>query len=230
MKDVLQLLRAQQEAERLFVAEVSGKADPPAGWSPAMMMFHVAQWRERLWNGLTEAAADQPVNAPPGDIDEFNDAEMAGAEGVPLADSAARSDAALTSIIAMWETLGDRPFDWYFASTTSEAVIRNSYVHPRIHLADQFLQMGEVARGHRVLEETASEMRRVGAPTHILGAALYNLAPVRAAQGRLDEALALLEESLPMRPDLKEAAANDSDLAPIRESPRFRALLEGPPA
>ena len=64
MKDVLQLLRAQQEAERLFVAEVSGKADPPTGWSPAMMMFHVAQWRERLWNGLTEAAADQPVNAP----------------------------------------------------------------------------------------------------------------------------------------------------------------------
>ena len=94
MKDVLRLLRAQQETERDFVTEVTGKADPPTGWSPAMMMFHVAQWRERLWNGLTEAAANKPVNAPPGDIDEFNDAEMAGAAGLSLADNAARSDAA----------------------------------------------------------------------------------------------------------------------------------------
>src|ERR1700730_4983037 len=162
MKDVLRLLRTQQEGERDCVAEVSGRADPPTGWSPAMMMFHVAQWRERLWNGLTEAAADQPVNAPPGDINEFNDAEMAGAAGLSLADTAARSDAALTSIIAMWETLGDRPFNWYLASTTGEAVIRNSYVHPRMHLADQFLQMGDVARSQRVLEETGSGVRGAG--------------------------------------------------------------------
>jgi hypothetical protein len=153
---------------------------------------------------------------------------MAGAAGVSLADAAARSDAGLTSLIAMWETMGDQPFKWYLAETTGEALIRNSYIHPRIHMSEQFLGRGEVARSQAILEESAAEMRRVDAPGHILGAALLNLAGVRAAQGRVDEALALVEEALPMRPDLKSAAAKDPDLATLRDSPRFRALVEDP--
>ena len=75
-------------------------------------------------------------------------------------------------------------------------------------------------------EETASELRGADASPHILGAALYNLAGVRATQGRSDEALTLLEEALPMRPDLKSGAAEDVDLNAVRDSPRFRALVE----
>lgn len=226
MKDVLRLLQAQREVERLFVAEVADEPDPPAGWSPAMVMFHVAQWRSRLWDSMADAAEGRPVNAPPGDIDELNDSEMAGAAGVSLADAAARSEALLTSLIAMWETMEGQAFRWYMADTTNEAIIRNSYVHPRIHLAEQFTERGDVARGQAILEETATEMRNAEAPAHILGAALYNLAGVRVAQGRNDDALALLDEALPMRTDLKAAAATDRDLAALRESPRFRALVE----
>lgn len=226
MKDVLRLLRAEQETERAFVAEVEGKADPLEGWSPAMMFFHVAQWRDRLWNGLAGASEGRPVSPPEGDIDELNDAEMAGATGVSLADAAARSDAALTSLIAMFETIGDRPFNWYMAETTAEALVRNSYIHPRIHLADQFMQRGDVARSQRLLEESASEMQRAEAPGHILGAALYNLAGVRVSQDRVEDAIALLEEGLPMRPDLKTVAKVDPDLAALRDSPRFRALTD----
>jgi hypothetical protein len=226
MRDVINLLKAQQEVERAFIADVEGKADPLEGWSPAMMFFHVAQWRERLWNGFASAGEGRPANPPEGDIDELNDAEMAGAGGVSLAGEGARSDAALTSLIAMFETMGDVPFSWFMAETTAEALVRNSYIHPRIHLADQFLQRGDVARSQRLMEESASEMRRVGAPGHILGAALYNLAGVRVAQDRVEEALSLLEEGLPMRPDMKAVAARDPDLAPLRDSPRFRAVVE----
>jgi tetratricopeptide (TPR) repeat protein len=195
-----------------------------------MVMFHVALWRERLWNGLADAAEGRPVNTQPGDIDEFNDAEIAGAAGMSLADAAARADAALTSLIAMLETMGDQPFKWYMADTTAEAIVRNSYIHPRVHLAEQFVERGDVARGQALLEESASEMRRAEAPAHLLGAALYNLAGVRTAQGRHEEALALLEEALPVRPDLKVGAATDPDLAPLRDSPRFHALIEDQPA
>lgn len=227
MKDVLPLLRKQRDLEKAFVAEVAGKPEPSTGWTPTMTMFHLAQWRDRLWNGLTEAAAERPVNAPPRNIDELNDAEMAGAVGLSLADEAARSNAALTSIMAMWETMGDRPFRWYLTESTGEAILRNSYLHPRNHLADQFLQMGEITRSERLIEETANELRAVEAPGRDLGSALYNLAAVRAQQNRSDEALALLEEGLAMRPDLKTAAAEDSDLASLRESARFRALIGG---
>ena len=227
MRDVLPLLRKQQDLEKAFVAEAAGKPEPSSGWTPTMTMFHIAQWRDRLWNGLTETAAERPVNAPPGNIDELNDAEMVGATGVSLVDAAARSEAALTSIIAMWETLGDRPFNWYISETTGEAILRNSYLHPRIHIADQFLQRGDAARSQRLTEETASELRAVEAPERVLGAALYNLAAVRATQLRSDEALDLLEESLAMREDLRSGAAANEDFASVRGEPRFRALTQG---
>jgi hypothetical protein len=38
------------------------------------------------------------------------------------------------------------------------------------------------------------------------------------------DALDLLEEAAPMRPDLLAAATRDSDFAPLRDEPRFRAL------
>ena len=227
MKDVLPLLKTEQETERNFLAEVEGKHEPTDGWSPAMMFFHLALWRERLWNALASASEERPVDAPQGSIDELNDREMKGAAGVSLADAAARSDAALTSLIAMLETMGDVPFKWYAAETVGEAIVRNSYVHPRIHLADQLLRSGDEERSRGLLEVSATEMRRAEAPGHILGAALYNLAGVRAAQSRVDEALDLLEEALPMRPDLRAAAADDGDLAPLRDLPRFRAITEG---
>jgi hypothetical protein len=227
MKDVLSLLTAQQRTERAFLAEVTGKADPPEGWSPAMMFFHVARWRERLWNGLAGAGEGRPANPPPESIDELNDVEMAGAGEVSLADAAARSEAAFTSLIAMFETTGDVPFSWFTAETSAEALVRNSYTHPRLHLADQYLQSGDVGRSQRIIEESADALRRIEAPGHILGAALYNLAGVRLAQGRVEEALALLEEGLPMRQDLRAIAAGDPDLAPLRDSPRFRAAIEG---
>jgi Tetratricopeptide repeat len=224
VKDVLGLLKAQQAAEQAFLADIKDKADPPGGWSAAMMFFHLARWRERLWNGLAGAGEGRPANPPEGSIDELNDAEMADAGSVSLADAAARSDAAFTSLIAMFETVGDMPFTWFTAETSAAALVRNSYVHPRMHLADHLRRMGDVARGQRMVEETASELRSLEAPDNILGGALYNLAAVRVAQDRIDEALGLLEEALPMRQDLKASAAGDPDLAPLRGSDRFRAL------
>jgi tetratricopeptide (TPR) repeat protein len=228
MRDVLELLKTQQETERSFVNEVQGQPDPSEGWTPAMMFFHLAQWRERLWNALAEAGEGRPVNAPAGDIDELNDREMEGATRESLAEAAARSDAALTSLIAMLETMGDRPFKWYAAETVAEAIVRNSYLHPRHHLADQLLQMGDEERGSNVLEETAEQLRRAEAPPYILGAALFNLARVRATQGRLDEALTLLEEAVSMRPEIRSDAKDEPDFEPVRDSPRFRALVELP--
>jgi tetratricopeptide (TPR) repeat protein len=164
------------------------------------------------------------VTGPPGNVDEQNDAEMQGAAGVSLADAAARADATLISIMAMWETMGDQPFKWFLAETTGEAILRNSYLHPRIHLSDHLLERGESTRSLRLAEETVTELRAAQAPVRVLGAAIYNQAAVCARQDRGDEAVALLDEALQMRPDLKADAAQDPALASLRETARFRAL------
>jgi hypothetical protein len=227
MKDVLHLLESEREAERRFVAEAAGEPAYPRGWSAGVLMAHIASWREKLRGALIEASRGEPVSAPPTDIDAFNAAELARSSGISLEEAAPRADALLGDLIDLWATLGDRPFSWYIARTTGEALVRNSYSHPRNHLAEHYLERGDRRRGPEIYEETASELRRVDAPGHTLGAALYNLACGRVAQGRQDEALELLAEAFPMRDVLRSDAATDPRLASLKTRPRFQALLIG---
>jgi len=91
---------------------------------------------ERLKDG-------SPITPPPQDIDAFNASNLARDAGVPPAGAAQRSDQPLTDLIDMWYAMGERPFSWFIARTTGEALIRNSYAHPRIHLAEHFIERGD---------------------------------------------------------------------------------------
>jgi hypothetical protein len=227
MKDVLHLLESEREAERRFVAEAADEQSFPRGWSAAVLMAHIASWREKLRAALIEASRGEPTSAPPADQDAFNAAELARNANISLEEAAGRAGGLLVDLIDLWATLGDRPFSWYSAKTTGAALVRNSYTHPRTHLAEHYLERGDRARGPEIYEETADELRRAGAPDFILGAAIYNAACGRVAQGRQDEALELLAEAFPMRDDLRLGAAADPDLAPLKTNPRFRALVIG---
>ena len=225
MTDLRKALEAQREMEREFVAEVRKSEKQPKGWPAALILFHISMWRERLRNALTEVRDGRPYQPPPANIDEVNDAEVASGLGVSLSDISERSDTLLTSLIALSEQLGERPFKWYTASNTTEALLRNSYIHPRNHIVEYLTENGDEAGAHRLVEEAVSEMREVGAPPLALGATLYNLTCARAAQGRLDEAVDLLEEAFLMRPDMKAVAPTDPDLAPLRDDARFKELV-----
>jgi hypothetical protein len=225
MKDVLGLLESQREAERRFVAEAMGEPDFPRGWSTALLMAHIASWREVLRGGLIDASRGEPVSAPTIDVDAFNAVQLARNAGVRLEEAARRADTLLGDLIDLWATLGDRPFSWYIAKTTGEALVRNSYAHPRNHLAEHFIERGDRARGYQMYEESAVALRQAEAPPMTLGTALYNLACARVSQRRHDEALRLLEEALPMRADIRAGAAGDPDLAPLRSDPRFRRII-----
>jgi tetratricopeptide (TPR) repeat protein len=226
MKDVLHLLELEREAERRFVAEAAGEPDYPSGWPAAVLMAHIARWREQLRGGLIEASRGEAVSAPPADIDAFNAVELARSADISLEKAATRADVLLGDLIDLWATLGDRPFSWYIAKTTGEALVRNSYAHARNHLAEHFIERGDRARGYQIYEESATALRRAEAPPTTLGTALYNLACSRVGQHQYDEALRLLEEALPMRADIKAGAAADPDLEPLRIDPRFQALLK----
>jgi hypothetical protein len=223
--DLLEALESQRDLEREFVAEALQSETQPKGWPAALVMFHISMWRERLRDALGEFRHAKPYVAPPETIDEINDAELASGIGTPLADAAARADKLLTELIALAGVLGERPFKWFTANTTGEALLRNSYVHPRNHIAEYMRENGDQAGFQRLVEDGASRLRAIAAPEHILGATLYNLAVVRVTQGRTDDALALLEEAMPMRPDARLVAATDKDFAPLRDDARFKALV-----
>src|ERR1700674_2215322 len=224
--DVLKALESQRDLEREFVAEALKSETQPKGWPAALLMFHLSMWRERLRDALTEFRHARPYAAPPESIDEVNDAELASGIGTPLADAAARSEKLLSELIGLAGELGDRPFKWFTANTTGEALLRNSYVHPRNHIGEYMRENGDHAAAYGLVEDAAAQMRAIEAPPLLLGAPLYNLAAVRAAQGRLDDALLLLAEAIPLRPDAILLATADADFKPLREDARFKELVK----
>jgi hypothetical protein len=227
MDEVLRLLESQQDLEKQFAAEAtSGKVEGP-GWSPALLFFHIYGWRKVLVGGLEELQSGRHITPPPDDVDEHNDRELRGGAAVSLHNAARAAQETLGRLIALWNQLGDRPFNWYMAETTGRALLRNSYLHPRNHLAEHFIERGDRARGHQIFERTASELRRARVPGHTLAPALYNLACVRVAEGRNGEAIKLLEEAIPLRSDIAGAVAGDKDLEPLRKDPRFKTLVGG---
>jgi hypothetical protein len=168
MKEVLQLLEAQRETERQFVAEAATEPDFPRGWPAALLMAHIASWRNRLRDSLIQASRGEPVTGPPADIDAFNAGELARSAQVSLEEAGRRAETLLADLIDLWANLGDRPFSWFTAKTTGEALVRNSYIHPRRHLAEHYLERGDQSRGAEIREETLAELHRVGAPQSVI--------------------------------------------------------------
>ncbi len=224
MNNASRLLELQRQAERSFTDRELRAKREPVGWPASLIMFHVAQWRERLATGLASFKAGLPYTPPPPDIDELNDAELPRGAGLTLRETGKRSEELLVQLIHLSEEIGDRPFVWRMTRTSSEAIIRNSYLHPRIHIAAYYQENGDQAAAHEIAEQTVSDLRAEAGPPVVMGAALYNLAGVRVAQQKQDEALELLEQGLGMRPDLRGAAVGDPDLAPLNDDPRFIAL------
>jgi len=191
-------------------------------------MFHLGMWRERLRDALTDLADGRPSTSPPPleKIDEFNDAELANGIGTPLSDASARSDHLLGEIIDLYEKLGDRPFGWYRWKTTTEAVLGSSYMHPRLHLYEYLRENGDLERGNLLFEQAVEDLSDMSDLPRIRGTALYNLACARVNQGRLDDAIGLLQEALPLAPNIKSFASDDTDMRPLLDDPRFQELMK----
>jgi hypothetical protein len=165
--EITSLLEEQRESERRFVVEAATERDFPAGWSAALLMAHIASWRTRLRDCFIEASRGIPVSGPPKDIDAANAAQLIRDARISLGSAATDADTRLGDLMDLWATLGNRPFAWFTAKTTGEALLRNSYIHPRRHLAEHYEERGERARGARIKEETMAELRRVGAPESV---------------------------------------------------------------
>ena len=152
--------------EQDFVARARTDEKAPKGWPAALVMFHVGMWRERMRDSLTAAMEGREYVAP-GTADEINDAELAAGIGTPLSDAAARADHLLTEIAELLDRVGDKKVQWFTAPSGAEAVLRNSYSHPRSHICAYLAENGEVTEARRLLDEALRRLAELSAPDYV---------------------------------------------------------------
>lgn len=200
----------------------------PVGWPAALVLFHVGMWRERLRNVLVSMSEGKEYERRPPNMDELNDAELALGIGTPLADAASRAEHLLSELIDLYDMVGEQPLEWGVSKNTTVALLGNSYTHPRVHMYHYLIENGVTDAARRLFEDAVPDMSAAHAPPQVMGTVLYNLAIVRAQEGKKDDAIALLGEAIGMHPDLKSVAPGDADLGDLRQDPRFTELVRRP--
>lgn len=129
-------------------------------------MFHVGMWRERMRDSLAAAIEGREYTMR-GTADEINDGELPAGIGTPLSDAAARADHLLTEISDLFERAGDKPVRWFAAASAADAVLRNSYTHPRSHICQYLIENGDPDAARKLLGEALGELERLSAPEYV---------------------------------------------------------------
>jgi hypothetical protein len=138
----------------------------PKGWPAALLMFHIGMWRERMRDSLAASVEGREYKLP-GARDEINDRELAAGIGTPLNDASARADHLLTEIGDLFGKVGDRPVQWFAPVSASDAVLRNSYSHPRVHICEYLAENGDAALAEKLRDEALSELGEMSAPEYV---------------------------------------------------------------
>lgn len=91
-----------------------------------------------------------------------------------------------------------------------------------LQIAQFYLSIQQVQLATRVLELAAERFPQESDPH-------YALATIRGAIGDVNNGLVALRRAIELNPALRERAQGDKQLAPLRNDPRFQAMVAAPP-
>jgi hypothetical protein len=222
--DLAALLMVARAAERDLFGMLDEGVRDAAGtigaWSAKDVQAHLAAWRAIEARRLEAAAAHDdslmagdPVTSDP--VDESN-AEIHARYADWAWEMVERdADASVDALIAAigrnsTETLCE--CDEYSVA----GIGSNGANHALGHLSDIALLVGDTERYDAFVREVEAILAHSHVPPHDSGVILYNIACHRALAGDLDEARRLLRVAFTRRPDLRESALDDTDLAALR--------------
>ncbi len=227
-QDLIALLEATRQAEReLFDTLGAGLGAPVGeeGWTAKDVRAHLAAWRSieaRRLLAASGVAGFEPSDPQPGDpVDESNASIHADRSAWTSTQVAAAADASIDELIAAIRSSSNEAL--CACDDIAAGIGANGVNHALGHLSD----IARLARAKDRFAAFGAEVEAVLQRNHLLprdsGVMLYNIACHSALTGRTDDARRLLSTALARRPDLREYARDDPDLASMR------AYLEPPP-
>lgn len=232
---LIELLGRAQSDQRALLAGMSDDERAVEGtadrWSIKDVVLHIAFWKgsslERLSaavRGETPAEQDhfEQVNARV--FEQWRDRPWQA-----VIDESERIFEALVSQVREFdsEALADsNRYAWQNGRSLLRSVTGNGFWHPEAHIAQCYIDRGELSQATRLQEEITEQLGQYGDQLAPRGEALYNLACFYAISGQTDRALALLPEALRLQPDVREWSKEDPDLISLHGLPAYQALYE----
>jgi tetratricopeptide (TPR) repeat protein len=144
----------------------------------------------------------------------------------------AEADQAHADLLAAMQALPEavlsdpNRFAWQNGRSLLSSIVGNGYLHPQSHVAQAYVERGDLPRATRLQEMVTETVGRFGYDITPRGVALYNLASFYSTTGQIDQALNLLPEALRLRPDLVEWSKEDPDFVSLHGLPAYQALYQ----
>ncbi len=232
---LLDLLRQARAYELAFVNGTSEAERAEIGtldhWSAKDLFVHISTWTDRFADHIEASAHGGPARElTESEIDARNAEIFAENRLRPWSEVETASERASAKLMAQVSRLteeqlaGDKPFTWYRNEPLRRSIVANSFTHPITHLSQFLLERGHVQGARRMQEGMAQALIEFDPSDHTRGTALYNLACFHALAGEPNQAIDLLRQALPLRPDLYDWSKQDSDLDSLRDLAEFQAL------
>jgi len=199
-------------------------------WAPKDHLAHVTFWTERLITQLQAATGGKP----PQKIEDYQKTNDEVYE--------TNKDRSWENIL-VWATEVSLQFHKSFDAVSEETladpegpegkgglplwqnVAVTGVYHPMHHIADIYLERGDIQGAQAVQERVAEGLAALDESDTWQGRTQYNLACFYALHDKPQHALALLKTAMKLSPNLLEWSKQDSDLDSLRELPEFQTLV-----
>ncbi|HEU0028410.1 MAG TPA: DinB family protein [Ktedonobacterales bacterium] len=228
------LLHEGSDLQRAFVAVLSaGERDAtgtPERWSAKDLVAHLTSWKARRLRQLDAVLGGE--EPPRFDLDETNaqtwDEQQRRAWDDILADEA-RVAQEMAARVERMSVADLTAMDRYPLPLQPAALqlVRPGYTHIVGHLAEHYIERGEMERAIALRQAAAVALDAFPEFPAMASAPRYNLACSYAVTGQQELAIAELGRVLALNPALIEYARSDADLASLRGSAEYQALIAG---
>lgn len=215
-----------------FVAIVSDADRAAIGtlehWAIKDVISHNTMWQQRAIERLNAIVrGEEPPNAD--DYLVLNDAHFEAYRDRSWADTLVEAEKTYRALMALTQSLSEEDLTdpQRFVHSKNQPLLRsivgNGFAHPETHLAQLYVERGEIERANQLQETATSLLEAIPEERTV---ARYNLACYYTVSGQKARALTELTVALQSHPDLAEWAKQDSDLNSLRDDPAYQALYQ----
>ncbi len=228
------LLRAGNAIQQAYVAGLSTAeremTGTPEHWSAKDLVAHLTGWKARRLLQLDAVLRGAP--APEFDLDETNARawdEQRHRSWEDILAEEARIAPALVGRIEGMSASDLAAMDRYPLPLQPAALqlVRPGYTHIIGHLAEHYIERGAMERALSLRQAAAAALDAFPEFPDMASAAHYKLACCYALTGQPEQALTELRRALALNPALAAEAHQDAELASLRATPEYQALVAG---